>query len=150
MVLGMWIQDDTITGNYQFSDFSPTWEWGATVCASTSPLRWIDTHLFNINMLIKLTSENLWKVQGTRAKPLIGIWDYIIRIMVFSGGPGKDSPCNEGMATLFSILAWRIPWTEEPGGLQSMESQRVRHDWANFTQTVRVIARVICFPELLL
>ena len=32
------------------------------------------------------------------------------------------------MATLSSVLAWRIPWTEEPGGLQSMELQRVRHD----------------------
>ena len=32
------------------------------------------------------------------------------------------------MATHFSILAWRIPWTEEPGGLQSLESQRVRHE----------------------
>ena len=32
------------------------------------------------------------------------------------------------MATHSSILAWRIPWTEEPGGLQSMRSQRVRHD----------------------
>ena len=35
---------------------------------------------------------------------------------------------GEEMATHASILAWRIPWTEEPGGLQSMESQRVRHD----------------------
>ena len=35
------------------------------------------------------------------------------------------------MATQSSILAWRIPWTEEPGGLQSMGSQRVRHDWAS-------------------
>ena len=34
------------------------------------------------------------------------------------------------MATHSSILAWRIPWTEEPEGLQSMESQRVRHNWA--------------------
>ena len=34
------------------------------------------------------------------------------------------------MATQSSILAWRIPWTEEPGGLQSMGSQRVRHDLA--------------------
>ena len=34
------------------------------------------------------------------------------------------------MATHCSILAWRIPWTEEPGGLQLMGSQRVRHDWA--------------------
>ena len=36
------------------------------------------------------------------------------------------------MGTHSSILAWRIPWTEEPGGLQSMELQRVRHDWTHF------------------
>ena len=41
---------------------------------------------------------------------------------------GQEDPLEEEMATLSSILAWRIPWTEEPGGLQSMESQRVRHD----------------------
>ena len=35
------------------------------------------------------------------------------------------------MATHSSILAWRILWTEEPGGLQSMGSQRVRHSWAH-------------------
>ena len=40
-----------------------------------------------------------------------------------------EDPLEKGMATHSSILAWRIPWTEEPGGLQSMGSQRVRHDW---------------------
>ena len=39
------------------------------------------------------------------------------------------------MATHSSILAWRIPWTEEPGGLQSMGSQRVGYDWATDTLT---------------
>ena len=38
------------------------------------------------------------------------------------------------MATRSSVLAWRIPWTEEPGGLQSMGSQRMRHDWATEQQ----------------
>ena len=38
---------------------------------------------------------------------------------------GWEDPLEEGMATHSSILAWRIPWTEEPGGLQSMGSQRV-------------------------
>ena len=37
---------------------------------------------------------------------------------------GQEDPPEEGMATPSSILAWRIPWTEEPGGLQSMGSQR--------------------------
>ena len=41
---------------------------------------------------------------------------------------GED-PLEEKMATHASILAWKIPWTEEPGGLQSMGCQRVRHDW---------------------
>ena len=41
---------------------------------------------------------------------------------------GWEDVLEEGMATHFSILAWRIPWTEEPGELQSMMSQGVRHD----------------------
>ena len=41
---------------------------------------------------------------------------------------GGEGPLEEGMATHSSILAWKIPWTEEPGGLWSMGSQRVGHD----------------------
>jgi len=41
---------------------------------------------------------------------------------------GQEDPLEEGLATHFNILAWRTPWTEEPGGSQSMESQRVGHD----------------------
>ena len=41
---------------------------------------------------------------------------------------GWEDPLEKGMATHYSILAWRIPWTEEPGGLQSMGSQRVTCD----------------------
>ena len=41
---------------------------------------------------------------------------------------GWEDPLEKGMATHSSILAWRIPWTEEPGGLQSMELQRIGHD----------------------
>ena len=41
---------------------------------------------------------------------------------------GWEDPLEGEMATHSSIPAWRIPWTEEPGRLQSMESQRVRHD----------------------
>ena len=40
---------------------------------------------------------------------------------------GPEDPIEEGMATYSSILAWRIPWIEEPGGLQSVGSQRVRY-----------------------
>ena len=46
---------------------------------------------------------------------------------------GQENPLEKGMATHFSILAWRIPWTEDPGRLQSMGSQKVRHDWVTST-----------------
>ena len=43
----------------------------------------------------------------------------------------RKIPLEEGMATHSSVLAWRIPWTEEPGGLQSMGTHGVRHNWSN-------------------
>ena len=50
--------------------------------------------------------------------------------------PGKKDLLEKGMATHSSILAWRIPWTKEPGGLQFMGLQRVGHDWATNTFTL--------------
>ena len=46
---------------------------------------------------------------------------------------GQEDPLEKVLATHSSILAWRIPWTEEPDGLQSMGSHRVGHDWATNT-----------------
>ena len=48
---------------------------------------------------------------------------------------GRENPLEKGTAIHSSILAWRIPWTEESGRLQSMGSQRVRHDWETNTFT---------------
>ena len=42
--------------------------------------------------------------------------------------PGWEDPLEQGMANHSSVLAWRIPWAEEPGKLQSIRSQRVKHD----------------------
>ena len=44
---------------------------------------------------------------------------------------GQEDPLEESLATHSSILDWKIPWMEEPGGPPSMGSQRVRHDWAH-------------------
>ena len=46
---------------------------------------------------------------------------------------GREDPLEKGMATHSSILGWRIPWTEKPGGLQFMGSQRVSHNWVTNT-----------------
>ena len=45
---------------------------------------------------------------------------------------GQEDPLEKNMATHSSILAWRIPWTEEPGRPQFIRLQRVRHDWSDF------------------
>ena len=55
--------------------------------------------------------KNLPPVQETRVQPL-----------------GREDPLEKGMATHSSILAWRVSWTEKPGVLQSMGSQKVGHD----------------------
>ena len=61
--------------------------------------------------LVAQTVKNLPAMQETQVQSL-----------------GQKATLEKGMATHSSILAWRIPWTEEPGGLQSMGSQRIGHD----------------------
>ena len=60
---------------------------------------------------------------------------------------GLEDPLEKDMATHSNILAWEIPWTEEPGGLQSMGSQRVRHDRASQKQQVAYTHFLTCFPQ---
>ena len=55
-------------------------------------------------------------------KNLPAVWETLVQPL------GQEDPLEKGMATHSSILAWRIPWTEEPGRLQSMLLQRVRQD----------------------
>jgi len=55
-------------------------------------------------------------------KNLPAMWETWVRSL------GSEDPLEKGMATLSSILAWRIPWTEEPAGLESMGLKRVGHD----------------------
>ena len=58
---------------------------------------------------------------------------------------GGEDPLEEEMATHCSILAWKIPWTEGPGGLQSMGLWRARHKWALTAHSTRVTKIRICF-----
>ena len=68
--------------------------------------------------LVAQTVENLSAIQETRVLSL-----------------AQEDPLQKGMATHSSILAWRTPWKEDPGGLQSMGLQRVWRDWATNTFT---------------
>ena len=87
---------------------------------------WILTFSFNYAFLVAQMVKNLPAMQETQVQFL-----------------GQEDPLEKGMATQSSILPWRIPWTEEPGGLQSTGSQRVRHDWAtNTTTTINLDSHV--------
>ena len=58
---------------------------------------------------------------------------------------GGEDPMEKEMATHSSILAWKIPWTEEPGGLQSMGSQRVGHDWTtSLSKETKIGLKIYC------
>jgi len=59
---------------------------------------------------------------------------------------GQEDPLEKEMATHFSILAWRIPCTEEPGRLQSMGSQRVGHDWVTSLIFSSILTVFFFFP----
>ena len=76
------------------------------------------TSLFYWHGAVAHTVKDLPAVQETRVQSL-----------------GWEDLLEKGMAIRFSILVWRIPWTEEPGRQQSMGSQRVRHNWETNTHT---------------
>ena len=73
---------------------------------------------------IALTRWTTWTLVALRVKRLPAMQETWVRSL------GQEDLLEKEMATHSSTLAWKIPWTEEPGRLQSMESQRVRHDWA--------------------
>ena len=72
---------------------------------------------------------SLASLVAQRLKRLPGMWETWVRSL------GREDPLEKEMATHSNILAWRIPWREGPGRLQSMGSQRVGHDRATFTHS---------------
>ena len=70
-------------------------------------------------------------VVAQMVKSLPAMWENWVRSL------GQEDPLEKGMATHSNILAWKIPWMEEPRGLQSMRLQRVRPDWVTNTFTFK-------------
>ena len=89
-----------------------------TRLSNWTELKWIDAHEDEWASLVGQSVRNLPAMQETQVRPL-----------------DQEDPLENGMVTHSSILAWRIPWTKEPCGLQSMGSQRVGHNWATNTHT---------------
>ena len=72
--------------------------------------------------LVIFNRVNRASLVAQRVKRLPAMWETRVRSL------GREDPLEKEMAPHSSILAWRIPWTEEPGGLQSTGSQRVGHN----------------------
>ena len=93
---------------------------------------------------------------GTKAS-IIYVWASLVAQMVknllamqetWVRSLGWENPLEKGMATQSSIFAQRILWTEEPGKLQGMESQRVNHNWVTNTHTLNMCIRYILYKIL--
>ena len=74
------------------------------------------------HLIMPLPSSSLASPVAQRVKDLPLMWETQVRSL------GGEDPLEEEMATHSSVLAWKTPWTEEPGGLQSTGSQRAGHD----------------------
>ena len=94
------------------------------VCLSMFVVR-IGVCVHSADGLICLYVSMAWaSLVAQRLKRLPPVWETRVRSL------GWEDPLEKEMVTHSSILAWRIPWTEKPGRLQSTGSQRVGHDWA--------------------
>ena len=85
-------------------------------CSQCVFIHWIFLFPFRSPLRASLVAQRLKRLPGLRET---WVWSL-----------GEEDPLEKEMATHSSILAWRIPWREEPGGLQSTGSQRVGPDWA--------------------
>ena len=123
-------------------EFPPGW------CPNSRPgslaLEFLSAYDAKLNEMLRHTPSYKCKIIASCRYVFSVLYNKLV--ILYRGSPGgsavKESACNagdtgsihhleEGMATLSSVLALRIPWTEEAGGPQSMESERVRHDWSN-------------------
>ena len=89
------------------------------------PLRLVVVTIFRASLVAKM-AKHLLAMQETWVQSL-----------------GQEDPPENEMGKLYRILAWRIPWTEEPGWLQSMGSQRVEHDWGTNIFTFFILQQLL-------
>ena len=102
------------------TDYSRVFVYVYTICYGNVYNLYVHTHIY-MGFLGGSVVKNLPAKQEMQVRSL-----------------GQEEPLEEEMATHCSALAWKMPWTEEPGGLQSMGSQRIRYDLATKQQHIYV------------
>ena len=98
--------------------------WDLRESDMTEQLNWTELNCILLHELLDLSFMSL---VAQMVKNLPAMWETQFQSL------GQKDPQEKGMATHSSILAWRIPWTEESGSQQSTGSQRVKHDWVTNT-----------------
>ena len=119
-----------------------------------APILWLKNTTWNVILHQNITeiwqrgrngtAENNWEVRGASlmaqmVKRLPTMWEIQVQFL------GWEDLLEKETATPSSILAWKIPWMEEPDGLQSMRSQRVGHDWVTSLSFLFVFTVKVCF-----
>ena len=115
--------------------------WGHKELDTTERLNWTELNVLKAGKLIFPMLFFFFKMVSAILVPLSSLVAQMVKNLPAMKETrvrslGREDPLEKGMAAHSSILAWRFPWTEEPGGLQSMESQRGRHSWATDRHTV--------------
>ena len=106
-------EDPCLSGFWRFPAFLGT-PWLVDESLRLLPLSRVTQPSFLVGLTASLVAQ--------RVKNPPAVWETRVRSL------GWEDPLEEGKATHSGVLAWRIPWTEEPGGLQSMGLQRAGHD----------------------
>ena len=107
-------------------EIKPTWSW----CMIFLICYWILFARILLRIFASMFINGIWHFYSLVCyfprhffKNFFTVWETWVRSL------GREDPLEKETATHSIILVWRIPWTAEPGGLQSMRSQRVGHDW---------------------
>ena len=130
--------NSTIVVKEQLSEkqgWNPGWEESLKACELHYCLAYIYIYIYIYIYLvymphrIRLCRQILYSLVAQTTNSLPAMQE------IWLPSQGWEDPLEKGMATQFTILAWKIPWMEEPGGPQSMRSPRVRHDWVTNTHS---------------
>ena len=87
------------------------------------------------------TRVQVWMLMAQTVKHLPAMWETWVQSL------GQEDPLEKEVATYSSTLAWEIPWTEEPGRLQSMGLQRVRYNWGTSLMNINVHMCLLSFQK---
>ena len=112
---------------YKFVQFMYLFTTAGWNLCNTSCIRYF--YYGDVSWCLKLEKPNGYQIHGGKGFPRSSVGNLPAKQETWDQSPRREDPLKKEIATHSSVLAWRIPWTEEPGGLQSMGSQESVTSW---------------------